>query len=481
MTIAGHLALDPGATTQIYLNPAASTFATVTGSASLGGTVAASFATGGGYVSKQYTILTAAGGLGGTTFSGLTNTDLPASATDSLSYSADDVYLDLMLTYSGLARNQQNAGNALSTYFNTNGGIPAAFFGLSPDALSQVDGEAATGAAQSAFQLTGSFLSLLLDPYAENRGGGFGPAPAGGASLGPLPVTKGPAAPLVFTPSWNVWGAAYGGVGQLSGNSTIGSHETTVSGAAFATGADYHLDPDTMLGFALSGGGTGWSLANGLGSGQGAVFQAGLYGVHQFGQAAYVSGAFAFGDYDIRTHRTIALDGGGMLSGNDNAQSYGGRLEAGYHLFTHPVVLTPYGAVQAVNFEAPGYSEYASAGSPTFALAYNGQSATQTQAEIGSWIDKAMVLPTGMPVDLFGRLAYAHDWQTNPSLGASFLALPGTNFSVEGARLPENLALVTTGATLQLAGNWKLTGKFDGEFAKGAEFYTGTARLQYTW
>jgi uncharacterized protein with beta-barrel porin domain len=66
-------------------------------------------------------------------------------------------------------------------------------------------------------------------------------------------------------------------------------------------------------------------------------------------------------------------------------------------------------------------------------------------------------------------------------LGASFLALPGTNFSVEGARLPDNLALVTAGATLQLAGDWKLTGKFDGEFARGAEFYTGTARLQYTW
>ncbi|TAL78296.1 MAG: autotransporter outer membrane beta-barrel domain-containing protein, partial [Beijerinckiaceae bacterium] len=117
----------------------------------------------------------------------------------------------------------------------------------------------------------------------------------------------------------------------------------------------------------------------------------------------------------------------------------------------------------------------------TFGLAYNGQSATQTQLEIGSWIDKAMVLPGGMPVDLFGRLAYAHDWQTNPSIGASFLALPGSNFTVEGAQLPHNLALVTAGATLQLADSWKLTGKFDGEFAKGAEFYTGAARLQYTW
>ena len=49
----------------------------VTGTASLAGTVQAVFAPG-SYVARTYTILSAAGGLGGTTFNSLTTTNLPA-------------------------------------------------------------------------------------------------------------------------------------------------------------------------------------------------------------------------------------------------------------------------------------------------------------------------------------------------------------------------------------------------------------------
>ena len=64
----------------VSVGGAAASFATVTGTATLtGGTVNAQF-TGG--VTRQYTILTAAGGLGGTTFACLTNTNLPAGFTE---------------------------------------------------------------------------------------------------------------------------------------------------------------------------------------------------------------------------------------------------------------------------------------------------------------------------------------------------------------------------------------------------------------
>ncbi len=69
----------------------------MTGAASLGGSVQANFASG-SYISKTYTILTSANGVS-RTFSGITNIDLPANFTDSLSYDADDAYLDLVLSY----------------------------------------------------------------------------------------------------------------------------------------------------------------------------------------------------------------------------------------------------------------------------------------------------------------------------------------------------------------------------------------------
>ena len=49
-----------------------------------------------------------------------------------------------------------------------------------------------------------------------------------------------------------------------------------ISTVGFAGGLDYHYTPDTVLGFAFAGGGTNWSLSQGLGGGKSDAFQAGL-------------------------------------------------------------------------------------------------------------------------------------------------------------------------------------------------------------
>ena len=112
----------------MQLNPTTSSFANVTGSATLGGaTVNAVFAAG-SYVAKQYTILTAAGGVSGT-FSSLVNTNLPSGFNTTLSYDATHAFLNLALNFvpppapnfgGGLNGNQQNVANALTNFFNTN-------------------------------------------------------------------------------------------------------------------------------------------------------------------------------------------------------------------------------------------------------------------------------------------------------------------------------------------------------------------------
>ena len=143
MTIAGSLAIQPGATYVIYLNPATSTFANITGSASLAGNVSANFASG-TYLTKRYTILTAAGRLGGTTFGSLTNFNLPASFSASLTYDANDAFLNLVATLGntlgskGLNQNQLNVANAINRSFNRGATLPSSFvnlFGLSSGAL----------------------------------------------------------------------------------------------------------------------------------------------------------------------------------------------------------------------------------------------------------------------------------------------------------------------------------------------------------
>jgi uncharacterized protein with beta-barrel porin domain len=267
--------------------------------------VSASFASG-SYVSKRYTILTANGGLGGTTFAGLTNSNLPVGASDTLSYDANNVYLNLtagFTQFSGLNINQRNVANALTNYFNSNGGVPAAFFGLSTGGLTQIDGEAAIGAERSAFQLMDEFLSVMLDPFVDGRfGGGLGGgamafAPDQEVALPPdialayASILKAPPKPN-FDQRWTAWGAAYGGSNAASGDAVVGSNNLAARTFGFAGGMDYHVSPNTVVGFALAGGGTNWSLTNGLGGGRSDAFQAGAYGITREGPA-YLGGALA--------------------------------------------------------------------------------------------------------------------------------------------------------------------------------------------
>jgi outer membrane autotransporter protein len=171
---------------------------------------------------------------------------------------------------------------------------------------------------------------------------------------------------------------------------------------------------------------------------------------------------------------------GDQLTANFNAQSYGGRIEAGYR-YALPATwsVTPYGALQVQNFHTPQYSETDLTGGG-FGLTYNAMSAYDTRGELGARFDEPTTL-YGMPLTLRARLAWAHDWVDGPALQAVFETLPGANFIVNGAAVAKNSALTTAGAELHLTQAWSLLTKFDGEFAKGSQTYAGTGTLRYVW
>ena len=97
-------------------------------------------------------------------FGSLTTGNLPAGFTASLSYTSTDVILNLTaagcsagIGTGGLSHNQQNVAEALNNFFNNGGTLPPNFvtvFGLTGanlgNALTQLSGEAATGAQQVA-------------------------------------------------------------------------------------------------------------------------------------------------------------------------------------------------------------------------------------------------------------------------------------------------------------------------------------------
>ena len=357
-------------------------------------------------------------------------------------------------------------------------------------ALDQLSGEAATGAQKVAFQLTDQFLNLMLDPFVDGRSGvggtdhpalGFAPERDNTPpeiALAYASVFKGPRVPApLYEPRWTVWGGAYGGSNRTTGDlAVIGSHDLSARTVGFAGGFDYRLTPDTVVGLAFAGGGTNWSLSQGLGGGKSDAFQAGIYGATKYGPA-YLAAAFAFANHWMSTDRLAVGD---HLTADFNAQSYGGRLEGGYRFATPYLGVTPYAAIQAQSFHTPGYTETGMIPNG-FALTFNGRDATDTRSELGARFDRVLAVYSNAVLALRGRVAWAHDWVSDPTLTPLFQALPGASFIVNGAILPQNSALASAGGELRLANGITLLAKFDGEFASHSSTYAGTGTFRYRW
>ena len=497
MAINGNLAFQPGAMYLVNISPTAASRANVTANASLNGMVEAAIAPGSYNSKTTYDILHAASISG--TFAGFTVVNAPGFS-GTLTYQPNDVLLSLTANLganAGVAPNQRNVANPINNAFNNGGGLPPGFqnlFNLSgpqlANSLTQIDGEAATGAERGAFQLMTQFLGVMLDPFVDGRLGGFGTA--GGSAIGFAPEQKDNLPPDIalayasvlskapptatFDGRWTAWGSAYGGANNTNGNAASGSNNVATSTFGFAGGMDYHVSPNTIVGFSLAGAGTNWGLASGLGTGRGDAMQTGVYGVTRWG-SAYLAGALAFANEWFTTNRSAL---GSSLSANFVGQSYGARLESGWRYGVLPTLgVTPYGAVQFQDFHTPAYSESAAMGG-AFGLAYNAMNATDVRTELGSRLDAPMVVG-GVPLVLRGRLAWAHDFAANPTLSAAFQALPGGTFTVNGTPIPRNSALTTAGAELFLTPRWTLLAKFDGEFGAGSQTYGGTGTLRYMW
>ena len=505
LTVQGNLSFTAASAYLIQVAPANASRTNVTGAATLGGAAVAAIFLPGSIVNKQYIILNATGGVNGT-FNPAVTTNL-TNFQSTLSYDANDVFLNTTLSYvsaGGLNVNQQNVGNALANFFNTSGGIPLVFGALTPAGLTQASGEAATGSQQTTFDAMGMFMGLLTDPFIAGRGDGVS-SPSGApqfadendsasayASNGKLRSKgerdayaaiygKAPPAVDLFAQRWSVWAAGFGGSQTTDGNATLGSSTATSRIAGTAVGADYRFSPFTLAGFALAGGGTNFSVANG-GTGRSDLFQAGAFIRHNVGPA-YISGALAYGWQDITTDRTVTIAGVDRLRAEFNANAWSGRVESGYRFvspWTGGIGITPYAAGQFTTFDLPAYAEQVLSGTSTFALAYGSKNVTDTRSELGVRSDKSFAMQDGI-FTLRGRLAWAHDFNPDRNIAATFQALPGASFVVNGAAQASESALTTASAEMKWLNGWSAAATFEGEFSNVTRSYAGKGVVRYAW
>ncbi|WP_342735833.1 autotransporter domain-containing protein [Bradyrhizobium sp. B117] len=486
LTVSGDLTFTSASSYLVQVSGASNGLAAVTGMATLGGATVVVVPT--GSIAKHYTILTA------TTLPDRFNpvvAGLSPSLKAVLSYDPHDVFLDLSLSYgSGLNINQQNVANALTRYFDRTGSLPVALANLSPAGLTQASGESGTGSQQTTFNAMNQFLGLLTDPFGSGRSGAPGATPLAEETNASAYAARGkdardafasiyrkaPAAS--FAQRWDVWAAGFGGSQTTDGHVALGSNNTTSSIYGTAVGLDYRFSPATIAGFALAGGGTGFSV-NGLGWGRSDLFQAGAFVRHTAGPA-YVTAALAYGWQDVTTNRIVTAAGVDQLRAQFNANALSGRIEGGYRYAMPWIGLTPYAALQATMFSLPNYSEFAVVGNSTFVLNYAAKDVTSTRTELGLRADQSFAAAGGL-MTLRGRLAWAHDYNPDRTVGAVFQTLPGSAFVVNGAAQARDSALTTAAVQMNWMNGWSASATFEGEFSNVTRSYSGKGLVRYAW
>ena len=344
-----------------------------------------------------------------------------------------------------------------------------------------------TETAQATFLAMTQFTQTLLDPTIDGRGVGRAEYDSelsaytdlgndrthGGIGREAYEAIYGK--PSLAAQHWSVWAAGFGG----SQTATDGSGSSARSFAT-AVGADYALSPQTRMGFALAGGGTGF--ANSFSSGRSDLFQAGSFVRHSIG-AAYVATALAYGWQAISSDRQVTPAGSDQLNSAVNANAYSGRIESGYRIATPWLGMTPYAAGQVTMFRLA-----ASTAQPAYAADQSAPSSsnsfTDSRSELGLRTSTSFAL-AGSLFDLRGRLAWAHDFSATQLMPAVFQAISGQGygqgFVIGSTALAPNSALAGVALELHGTNGWSASANFDSELSSLVRAYTGKAIVRYAW
>jgi uncharacterized protein with beta-barrel porin domain len=142
--------------------------------------------------------------------------------------------------------------------------------------------------------------------------------------------------------------------------------------------------------------------------------------------------------------------------------------------------ITPYAAGQVTSFVLPAYAESVLSGANTFALSYGAKTVTASRSELGLRTDKSWAV-NGAIFTLRGRAAWAHDFNPDRAVAATFQTLPGASFVVDGAAQAKDAALTTAAAEVKWRNGFALGATFEGEFSNVTRSYAGKGIVRYVW
>ena len=493
---------------------------TVTGTAAMSGLVLVNLAnplTAPGFAAPGTHEVTILSAQGGETHPGLT---LQAFNTVVSGYSLvypDGHNIDLRYTInyapSGLTPNQQSVANAvnliqtlqLSPAFRP---IATALFyqpnvatlGAAYDSLS---GEGVSAAEQTAFGATDLYLSTVNNQMqrwvSDACGDDATSKTAYEQPVSSLPTHKGQTIPPCMTQrTWRIWGTGFGGGANWRGDPQVGSASADQHTWGFSAGLDYQLNPNVLLGVSGGGGSSSFGVTNRATSGEVDAFHGALYGAWR-NRGFYATGVLAYDNFNNSETRTATIPGVVLPAsqfidgpffvpgfyerphGSFNSRSLSGYAEAGYQALFGSFSAAPFVGLEFATLHSSAFTETNQFAPSVIGLSYQARTTQSLPSYLGLQLETKTSLGGQMNIDAWARAAWKHEFDTERSIESSFIAAPGFNFEIQGARPPRDALVTSIGLKLNITSNAAIFGTFEGQFASGANSYGGTGGLIFSW
>jgi uncharacterized protein with beta-barrel porin domain len=401
----------------------------------------------------------------------------------------------------GMTPNQQAVGNALERGYSTGlSGNAATLYGSlftanSVAVLDQLSGAGTAAAQDASFSAAALFNNAMMQQgVAWLTGAPGGNSVSVGAPLGyaAAPHAKNKAGqdafaamqPRVAEPArWRAWAVGFGGTRSTDGDASLRTADQSTRTAGGAAGVDHQIG-DLLLGVAAGGSSSHFSVPSLSTSGDIDGGHVGAYAFKSFG-AAYAAATVNYAHFSNKTERTISGVGATEnASGSFSSDQLGGRFELGWRKHFEHFTLTPFAAVEPAALWQSAYTETsttASGGSGVLGLSYSAHTTTSLPIFLGAQIDTRYVLAGGQVVSPIVRLSWVHEFKPDREVEASFVSIPSTLFTVDGARAARDSARLDTGVTLALNQSVGLFANFNGEFSSESQMASATGGAKITW
>ena len=492
--VTGNVTFNAGSVFEVEVNGVgAGDRVNATGTATLNGGTVSVLALPGPYnPATTYTIVSAAGGVTGAFTNATAN--LPF-LTPSLAYTATDVNLTMTrnanafasVATSGnqravaVALDRASSGGQIPTVVNAVTGLTAS---QADDAYAQMSGEAYSDVGSVSIFAGQMFMGTLNQQIAQARGGGGTASSGTRVNLASLGAPKfgdaetGVSAGSAAHGPWNAWMSGVGVTGKVDGNGN--SSTLNYSGGGGGMGIDKQVDPDVILGIAAGYANTNVSSQGVSSSGTVNSYQGAFYGSYN-PSALYVQGLAGYAYNDSTMTRTINFGTiNSTANGSTSSNQFFGAFETGY---AFPVAkatsLTPFLGLQATTANQAAFTE---TGAGELDLTVDSQTTNSVRSILGFQVDYAADLGFLGPMAFLARAGWAHEYaDTARTVTASFAGAPGSGFTVDGAQMARNSAVLAVGATAKLTQALSFLLRYDGDVNGSDNAHAITGRLSLTW